>query len=213
MTQILFPTNESITKVNPRAFELGQFVQKMTEGYYSYLAAMTIASDPRASALIPEVEAGQIVSVGRITKNGKTQHTYDFLHHLNLVKNDIFIEEHLKHIWISGALLKIGDALSCYGYFDRAPELELVRHLRNGIAHGNIFRIDNPKNLIKFPAHNKIAWVRNETKSDFVIDENLNGLPVLFEFMSEADVLELFMSVSIYLIGMGNGDQMRPQYE
>jgi hypothetical protein len=40
-----------------------------------------------------------------------------------------------------GALLTLGDELSAYGYFDRAPALELLYHLRNAVAHGNRLNI------------------------------------------------------------------------
>jgi hypothetical protein len=38
-----------------------------------------------------------------------------------------------------GALLTLGDALQVHRYFDHSPELELIYHLRNGVAHGNRF--------------------------------------------------------------------------
>jgi hypothetical protein len=41
-------------------------------------------------------------------------------------------------------MVVLGDALSDHAYFDRDPALEFVRHLRNGIGHGNHF------NLAKF---------------------------------------------------------------
>lgn len=40
---------------------------------------------------------------------------------------------------ITGALVTVGDALASHRYFDRGPDLELLRHLRNGLAHGNRF--------------------------------------------------------------------------
>ncbi|OXC78250.1 hypothetical protein [Caballeronia sordidicola] len=42
-----------------------------------------------------------------------------------------------------GALLTLGDELGARGYFDRAPILEIVYHLRNGMAHDNRFNIDD----------------------------------------------------------------------
>jgi hypothetical protein len=40
----------------------------------------------------------------------------------------------LDRVWLVGSLLAIGDALMRHCYFDHAPELELLRHLRNGVA-------------------------------------------------------------------------------
>ena len=74
------------------------------------------------------------------------------------------------------------------GYFDRAPELELLRHLRNGVAQGNSFRIDNPKKLTKFPAHNLLAWAKSDSKAVFEITPSLHDQPVLFDFMGPGDI-------------------------
>src|SRR5258708_40075092 len=115
----------------------------------------------------------------------------------------------LERLWLVGALLTIGDALEKQSYFDHAPELELVRRLRNGVAHGNTFRI-KLKLLAKFPAHNRLAWVKNDSKAEFEITPNLQNQPVLFDFMGPGDILHLLMSVSLYLIRMGNGDALRP---
>jgi hypothetical protein len=115
----------------------------------------------------------------------------------------------LKQVWLAGSLLSLGDALAVNLYFDRAPELELVRHLRNGIAHGNRFRIDNPSSLTRFPAHNHDAWVNSDTKAKFEIMPALQGTPVLFDYMGAGDVLDLLMSVGLYLVRMGNGDPLR----
>jgi hypothetical protein len=68
--------------------------------------------------------------------------------------------DELARVWLVGALLTVGDALARHHYFDRAPELELLRHLRNGVADGNVFNIDNPDTLAKFPAHNRLASLR-----------------------------------------------------
>jgi hypothetical protein len=115
----------------------------------------------------------------------------------------------LDRLWLVGALLTIGDALAKHSYFDHAPELELLRHLRNGVAHGNTFRI-NLKLLAKFPAHNRLAWVRSDSKAEFEITPNLQNQPVLFDFMGPGDIIHLLMSVGLYLIRMGNGDALRP---
>jgi hypothetical protein len=40
------------------------------------------------------------------------------------------------------AMLALGDELRTHHYFDHAPILELVYHMRNGMAYGNKFAID-----------------------------------------------------------------------
>ena len=56
-------------------------------------------------------------------------------------------------------MLAVGDALKRHKYFDHAPELELVYHLRNGIAHGNrfTFTTHGRERLAKYPADNRDA--------------------------------------------------------
>jgi hypothetical protein len=81
-------------------------------------------------------------------------------------------------------------------YFDHAPELELVYHLRNCIAHGNRFKYTDVgrKRLAKHPAHNRNAGFR--TSTIFEITPALNGQLVLFDFMEAGDVLDLLFSVA-----------------
>jgi hypothetical protein len=83
--------------------------------------------------------------------------------------------------------------------------LELVRHLRNGIAHGNRFNIPKPgrEQLAKWPTHNRLATVKT---GEFEVVPSLNGQQVLWGFMERGDVLNLIQTVSVYLIRMGNGD-------
>jgi len=127
-----------------------------------------------------------------------------------LAATNAAITAELPRVWLAGSLLAVGDALSRQNYFDRAPELELVRHLRNGIAHGNRFVIRDPQRLKNLPAHNRLAWIRGDKKTVFEISPMLNGKPVLFDYMGAGDVLDVLASVGIYLIRMGNGDPLRP---
>ena len=104
---------------------------------------------------------------------------------------------------LTGSLLAVGDALKDNGYFDHAPELELVRHLRNGVAHGNHFDIRYPDELTKYPAHNRDGWFRHTV---FEITPELDGKPVLFDFMEAGDVLDLLFSVASHLDEIGRGE-------
>jgi hypothetical protein len=85
------------------------------------------------------------------------------------------------------ALSWVGDELSKNAYFDRTPELELFRHLRNGISHGNRFNLvkGEPRRPAKFKG--------------FEITQALHAQGVLFEFMSTGDVFDLFDHVKEHL--------------
>jgi hypothetical protein len=195
-------------KANQAAFDVGQMAQRMFEGYYMHLAVIQVAKDPRAIFLSPIVEPGQMVPIGCIHHKDGTRHEFHFAHYLAQAGNNPAMVDDLDRVWLVGALLAIGDALKRHDYFDHAPELELLYHLRNGVAHGNTFSI-NLKRLAKYPAHNRLALVKSD-KDEFEITPSLQNQPVLFDFMEPGDVLRLLMSVSLYLVRMGNGDPPRP---
>lgn len=164
--------------------------------------------NPAAKLLMPAVESGQFVPIGRVAKKDGTAHLYHFAHFLNVANTDSVMLD-FDRIWMSGAILKVGDALAREGYFDKAPELELLKHIRNGVAHGNCFEIRDPSKLAKHPAHNRLAWFKSPVAPPFEITPALHGKPVLFDFMGPGDVIELFQSISWYLLRMGNGDPLR----
>jgi hypothetical protein len=93
--------------------------------------------------------------------------------------------------------------LAAEDYFDRAPVLEMVRHLRNGIAHGNEFTLRNPKELALWPAHTREASC--QAANPFEITAELDGHAVLFDFMAPGDVLDLLISVGTYLTSLEPG--------
>ena len=196
-------------KANQAAFDAGQLAQRLAEGYYTYLAAILVAADPRSDQLVPEVLPGQYVSIGKVKRKDGTEHTFHFAHYLHLARTDVVIASELERVWFAGALLRLGDVLTQHLYFDHAPELELIRHLRNGIAHGNCFRIDNLEKLIEYPAHNQDALIKSDTNAMFEITANLQGQPVLFDYMGAGDVLDALISVGMYLMKMGNGEPLR----
>jgi len=197
-------------KMNEAAFAAGQLAERLAQGYFAHIAALSAASDPRAQTLVPGTSPGFAVPVGFVNRKDGTQSCFHFRHFLHLATNDVGIAEDFQRVWLVGSLLTVGDRLSQHAYFDKAPELELVRHLRNGVAHGNKFRINDPARLAKFPAHNREAWVRSDLKTVFEISPALQGHPVLFDFMDAGDVLDILMSVGLYLVRMGNGDPLRP---
>ena len=108
------------------------------------------------------------------------------------------IREEFPRIWLTGSLLAVGDALKDDNYFDHAPELELVYHLRNGVAHGNRFEftVSGRKRLAEHPAHNRDAA--------FEITLALDGKRVLFDFIEAGDVLDLLLSVASHLDELGS---------
>jgi hypothetical protein len=193
-------------EVNPQAFEVGQLAQRLVDSYLAHVASNLIARDPRSAALVPPVEPDQDVPIGRLL-NGDGTPSFEFNFESYLAKAvDDSIAAEFDRTFAAGALLALGDALAGHGYFDRAPQLELVKHLRNGVAHGNRFNIRYPAQLTAHPATNAHAEVK--TSPILEITPGLNGQVVLFDFLAPADVVGVLQGVSAYLIRMGNGDAL-----
>jgi hypothetical protein len=204
----LLPIEPPPGSPNPDAFRVGQTAQYMFGSYMAHQAAMLVARDPMAPTLLPPVEPGQIVPVGRVPDKAGEGHTYHAAYYLEWARKAP--ADDFNRAALGGALITLGDALAAHRYFDHAPELELVRHLRNGIAHGNHFNIlqVGREQLAKWPAHNRLATVKT---SEFEVTPAPNGHAVLWGFMEPGDVLNLIQTVSLYLIRMGNGDKpLRP---
>lgn len=193
---------------NPDARRTAELAQRLAGGYYSHTALLEIAKNPEIFSLSPTRNPGHLVPVGHVYRRDGSFHTYHFTHFLDWVRDTSLIGNELERVWLVGALIQLGDELSRHDYFDRAPELEMIRHLRNGVAHGNRFHISRPEILSRFPAHTKLSWVRKE--EIFEISPDLNNQTILFDYMGPGDIIDLFQSVGVYLWRMGNGEDLRP---
>lgn len=192
---------------NQAALDVGLLAFRMKQGHYVHSAALAVAAHPDAGTLSAPLQSGSPMPVAQVKRSDGSTHTFDFKHYLEQIQTDPRVAADLDRTWLSGAYLIVGDALERNGYFDRAPELELIRHVRNGIAHGNKFNIRNPAKLAKFPAHNQLARARG--KIPLEITPALDGREVLFGFAGPADFLDLLTSAELYLTRMGVGEPLR----
>jgi hypothetical protein len=192
--------------VNAAAFAVGQLAFRLAEGYYAHSAAMMVAKDPRSDELIRHPLENRfkvrIPVASFVPRKDGTLHQYDVLHYLNDARLNPPVVDELPRVWLVGSLLTVADALSEHHYFDHAPVLELIYHLRNGIAHGNQFHFNKAGRvrLGCYPAHNRSAQVRSQKQTEFEITEALHGETVLFEFMGPGDVLDVVASASWHLM-------------
>ena len=198
----LNPEEKKFYRKYKPAFDVGRLAHRMVQGYYAHSAAIEIARGPDAKTLASESPLGQIASY--VTRKDRTQHIFDLPYYLGQAHTNPEIVDELPRIWLVGSLLTLGDALSRLrrSYLNHAPILELIYHLRNGIAHGNIFYFDNDcrRRLKKYPAHNRTARVKSRTGAEFeIVADDLHRKPVLFDFMGPGDVLDLIASVEVYL--------------
>lgn len=169
-------------------FEIGRIAGRMAQGYYAHKTLIEVASDPRANALVADT--------GGVTRKDGTKHVYDMHHYLDYGRTAIV--DDLERIWLSGALIAVGDKLDASKprYLSRAPLLELIYHLRNAAAHGNKFHLlkNGIDCLKRYEAHNKEALVKT---SEFEIKPDTKG-PLFFDFMGPGDVLDILQSVEVY---------------
>jgi hypothetical protein len=176
------------------ASRVGQLAHDMLRGYLTHIAAVRS---------VPRVDRKELIRlIGEwpsdfVQRKDGTKWSFDTQDALvDLADKTIDVE--LPRVWLTGSLLALGDALNEQDYFDHAPILELVYHLRNGIAHGNRFNLTTSglNRLNDYPAHNRDAWFR---KMIFEITPRVNGQKILFEFMDAGDVLDLLSSVRAHL--------------
>jgi len=173
---------------------------RLASGYYAFLVAQHVAANPHSINSLREPQVFGQDPTGEIKRKDGTFHTLNLRYYLDLFREDHGIQSEVLRSWAMGALLTLGDELSAHQYFDRSPTLELVYHLRNGVAHGNRFNITEKgrDRLTRFPAHNRKAEVRSPMGTVYEVTPNLSG-PVLFEFLGPADVIDLLQSVEVHL--------------
>lgn len=82
----------------------------------------------------------------------------------------------------------VGDDLRRNGYFDKTPELEFFRHLRNAVSHGNRWHFTGgePKRPAVFGSFTLSAALHEQEG-------------VLFDFMSTGDVADLLEHTAAHL--------------
>jgi hypothetical protein len=200
----LSPDEKDFVQKYKPVFDVCRLAHRLAQGYVAHCAAMEIAKGPDAKALASGTPLRPIPNYADyITRKDGTQHTFDLPHYLDQAHNNPEIVEELPRVWLKGALLTVGDALNALqpAYLNKAPILEMLYHLRNGVAHGNVFHFEAAglKRLRKHPAHNRKASVKSGASSVFEIVPELQGKPVLFDFMGPGDVLDLLLSVEVYL--------------
>jgi hypothetical protein len=199
--------------INPERLAVGRMAQGLASGYYAFLVAHLVAVNPTSINSLPPAKALGQDPTGEIKRKDGTFHTLNLRFYLDLLREDQSRQRQFLRTWAVGALLTLGDELAkpehgvlpkakggYFGYFDHAPILELVYHLRNGIAHGNRFNITphGKERLAKHEAHNRHAAVKSPLGTVYEITSDSKG-PILFDFIGPADVIDLLQSIEVYL--------------
>lgn len=207
-----------------RAAEIGQYAGVTAYSYYPLLASLLVGSDPAIQSLLDlrGLTPHSIPRFAVIRKDG-SYHDVGLTHGLTQLGTEGNTISDFTDLWLRGAVTAVADLIQRHQmHLNNVPELELLYHLRNGLAHGNRFEIRKyPKDSKKYdelagkyrcdvyPAHNKFASIRGDNKRDFIITPDLHGTPVLFDFMERGDILDLLISISQFMIYLGdNKDHM-----
>jgi hypothetical protein len=202
------------------ALQVGELAQDLFLGYMAYAGITALIRHPGAANLLRQLEhenAGPAsVPIEPVYRRDGTAHYFDLSHAVtNESRKESYRATH-DRLWLSSAIMTLGDELT-RSSLDRTPDLEFVRHLRNGIGHGNRFHFR--KNEPRLPAH--FTGAEGSTEGDptphaastFEIVKSLEGEMVLFDFLGPGDVLDLLMHVSHRLIQIGHGDPPSPLFE
>lgn len=188
----------------------------------AYAGTSDVLRHPEISALLASIEASNrgpaSVPIGRILRRDGSEIAYHLTWAVRQISAGAEYQETYVRLWLAGALLTLGDRLAVEKYFDQGPDLEFVRHLRNGIAHGNKFHFtpDEPRRPAHFTGPDQrlrgdATTPRGEAIT-FEITRSLQGKPVLFDFIGPGDVCDLLLYVADRLVRIGNGDPPRPLY-
>jgi hypothetical protein len=169
------------------AHEIADLIDNLQATYASYSTALLLLNFDETLQLLElkGFDPGSTVNLGR--RNNTKYSGIRLWDSIKLVRGSSnFNLNYLGSIFMID-LSWIGHELSLNHYFDQTPELELFRHLRNGISHGNTFNLLNgePRRLARF--------------NTFEITPALHGQPVLFEFISTGDLFDLFDQIKSHL--------------
>jgi hypothetical protein len=179
------------------AEEVGRLAERLYNGCLAHNAAIQAASNPEAVKLAPPRQPGDLGPVARVARaDGVATISYAFEVYLEQVRQPELAAE-FHQVWISGALITLGDALHRCRYLDRAPELELLRHLRNAAAHGARFNITRPQLLDSHPAYYRIWTATGPTggPAHWQITPALHGSK-LWDFVEPSDGASVLQAVS-----------------
>jgi hypothetical protein len=195
--------------VNQAAVEVAKLAQRTTSQYFSHVTAMYVARDQRAEMFAPSVESGQSVPILRIRRRDGNDMIMSFNYYLAEGRKPEASTD-FDRVWLTGALLTVGDAVGYNGFFDHDPEAEIIRHLRNGIAHGNQFnfrgdRVINPvTEKLKYPA-NIFRYSERQLMPRHEIDTHLQGAEVLWGWGGPDAIIDCLTVLGIHLWNVGHG--------
>ncbi len=153
-----------------------------------------LALDSAFRALDESPEGDWQLSDEWITLPGKIEYRRSYF---QARAKDPDVVREIRRAYLSGAILTVGELLAGAGYLDRSPEFEFVRHVRNAVAHGNVFKLE-PRAVNELAKHPACLVGRDGTRTHRVKAE-LNGRECLFSFLGPNHALEAIQAAAARL--------------
>src|SRR5437899_12606447 len=123
------------------AKEIADMLGRLQDYYAAVSTALVLLNDDDVLRLLQAkgYDPGSTIRLGR--RDNSYYEGIRLWHAIHSVRRNAgFNLDFLGSLFMT-TLSWVGDELSKNGYFDKTPEL--VRHLRNGISHGNTFNLFN----------------------------------------------------------------------
>ena len=177
-------------------------LQALYEGCYAFSAVLDVARAAHGALHIDRpINMRDTRVVGR--KRGD-HHLFGFEHYLKAAFEADTIANPVQQSWFAMAILTAGAELSPFNYFNRAPRLEVIYHLRNAIAHGGRFHFteDCRQRLSDYPANT----FGTEGMVQFEVTAALDGQEPLFELLHPGDVIDVLIGATFYLSSIVDDD-------
>lgn len=167
--------------------EIADMIERLLEYYAAMSTTLILLNDDDILKLLEAkgYDRGSTIRLGR--RNNSYYEGIDFWQSIHAVRGKSGFNLDFLGGLMMTILSWVGDELAKNQYFDKTPELEFFRHLRNGISHGNFFNLLNGEP--RRPAAFKL----------FEINAKHHGQNVLFEFISTGDLFDLFDHVKSHL--------------
>jgi hypothetical protein len=164
-------------------------IVRFKQTYVSNQLGLAVVAHPKRQEVLEGslgINRGSTVKLGRRHGDGYYE-GLDVWESIDAIQGDTeFNRDYVTTVFAVG-ILGIGVKCKKGKYFDQTPELEFLRHVRNGFAHGNRFDIRKPEP--RRPARFK----------EFEIIRALNGQEVLWEYLWPGNIFDLLDHVEAHL--------------
>ena len=146
------------------AEEIADLIDRLQITYAAAATALLLLNDDDVLQLLRAkgYDRGTMIRLGR--QDNTFYEGINLWDAINLVRQDHRYNLDFLGSYFMTILLFVGDKLRLNDYFDKTPELEFLRHLRNGVSHGNTFRLRDygePRRPAICPTSSSIRWIRN----------------------------------------------------